>query len=965
MTSAAVPQQEALALAALSTRLTESIASVESQRTMLEEVIMQLTQQAMQLNTVSGVLTSAAHAQGSVLAELQQLLASTGTSAQLGGALQPAAASLSLAADALASTVADAAVPAARSAVDVSGDAPRRILPGVSGPSADASPAFTAHFDSPGDAAPPPSEAGRMRTQTMMPTAPAQSAACDYFGASRPSRAVPVIEPDMDDVGGVEYVKDLKISGPPIVSSTLMCEGEFVGEPTVQWYRSRGAARPQAIEGATARMYKLTVDDVECDVRVECIGPFGGEPVSAAVSKVAPEPSAVAELQRLLLKKGSEKEVPVRTVPGDEQRTLLINREKVKLRKKGKTEWKHDFAKGLGVHLSPYDEQAMSILLDATGAKSVDLAASSSTGTGAGTGGAGRDLIVYLLRGLTGKAEGSTFMLADAAGSTAGGSSRLADDETSEATRSVGSQNEGAEGEDGFMDHLKSSKTAQRSAKTEGGGEDDESDEGEGEEEVFKPAVEFKIRSNSEIEVDPNAGNKLRTASMSLAAPPPPRSRGRSRCASMSIAEDVATASAFADAQAAAGGALYPTKQRSFSVSGSSETPREEAGEASAAVSGPLAAIRKARELHEQREAVQAAARAAQEAGRTAEAAATSAGTSLDQDLGGSSRRTDGDTDGENTPGPSRSCAHTEVSPAGASTQNTVRPAAASAVATPTAPSTKPMATTPGFTPGGTPAIFNLLSIEMVHATFDVDLNGEGGLRPGSFLANGELRAVQLAKADAGHTFRLQIESAANVNAIEPNPGLVRGADDSGTSLQYVVRIPPRPAGTDVKAPFTLMRYKAVPGYQPIPLKIMPRWAFVDGLDRLEMKIAAHPRIVDGLNDVRISVTMDATVQGAVSKPQAEWAHEKRTLTWLVPHIDGRGQGTILKADFRTGSASPIGRTAKPLVVHFVSERCNLTGMAPRPSGGLVGKVMQRFVSGKYVINCGGGTEAGGGINGS
>lgn len=48
-----------------------------------------------------------------------------------------------------------------------------------------------------------------------------------------------------------------------------------------------------------------------------------------------------------------------------------------------------------------------------------------------------------------------------------------------------------------------------------------------------------------------------------------------------------------------------------------------------------------------------------------------------------------------------------------------------------------------------------------------------------------------------------------------------------------------------------------------------------------------------------------------------------------------------------------MGRTGKPLTVHFVSNSCNLTGLQPRvASGGGVGKVLQKFVSGKYVINC-------------
>ena len=42
----------------------------------------------------------------------------------------------------------------------------------------------------------------------------------------------------------------------------------------------------------------------------------------------------------------------MRSVPGDEVRMLLLTKEKLKLRRKGRTEWKHDYSAGLAVHLS-------------------------------------------------------------------------------------------------------------------------------------------------------------------------------------------------------------------------------------------------------------------------------------------------------------------------------------------------------------------------------------------------------------------------------------------------------------------------------------------------------------------------------------------------------------------------------------------------------------------------------------
>jgi hypothetical protein len=161
-----------------------------------------------------------------------------------------------------------------------------------------------------------------------------------------------------------------------------------------------------------------------------------------------------------------------------------------------------------------------------------------------------------------------------------------------------------------------------------------------------------------------------------------------------------------------------------------------------------------------------------------------------------------------------------------------------------------------------------------------------------------------------------------------------------------------------------------------------------------------------GLRDVRIAVTMGEEVTACRHEPAGEWLQPKRTLTWkleaVVPdaptyarvrpiaartprvgtndhdssarmscHVmvcersahDARHSSPSapcahavsrrpLKAEFVTGGASREGRTGRPLSVAFASDTCTLTKLQPRPaSGGPVGKVLQRFVSGKYVVN--------------
>ena len=116
--------------------------------------------------------------------------------------------------------------------------------------------------------------------------------------------------------------------------------------------------------------------------------------------------------------------------------------------------------------------------------------------------------------------------------------------------------------------------------------------------------------------------------------------------------------------------------------------------------------------------------------------------------------------------------------------------------------------------------------------------------------------------------------------------------------------------------------------------------------------MACHPKLAAGLSDVRLSVSMGEDVVGCQSSPKGEWDREKRTLVWKVAHLPSGGPPTLFKADFATGGAPAAGRAGKPLLVHFVSDACNLTAMRPRaPPGGPVGKVLSRFVSGKYIVN--------------
>jgi len=245
-------------------------------------------------------------------------------------------------------------------------------------------------------------------------------------------------------------------------------------------------------------------------------------------------------------------------------------------------------------------------------------------------------------------------------------------------------------------------------------------------------------------------------------------------------------------------------------------------------------------------------------------------------------------------------------------------------------------------------AVFNVLTIEQVHATF----NG-ATLEEGSFRAEGELRIVQLARPAETHAFDLRLESAANVRDVQPNQQLARAVEpaSNGASRAFAVRVPPRQAGAS--KPVTLLKYCSKPEYAPIPLRVVPRWAFADGADRLELRVAAHPNLKAGLSDVRITVVMPDEVTACKSEPSGEWDASSHTLVWTLAQLPQSATPTPFKADFATGGAPKAGRTGRPLTVQFASETCNLTGLQPRAApSGTIGKVLQRFVSGRYVINC-------------
>lgn len=96
----------------------------------------------------------------------------------------------------------------------------------------------------------------------------------------------------------------------------------------------------------------LTADDVGCTLRVECIDAFGGEPVSASTSV----PVAIDELTKTnvaKIRKRGEATFPVRSITSGETRTILLVKEKIKVRSTAMKDPESLQVQPLAMHTAP------------------------------------------------------------------------------------------------------------------------------------------------------------------------------------------------------------------------------------------------------------------------------------------------------------------------------------------------------------------------------------------------------------------------------------------------------------------------------------------------------------------------------------------------------------------------------------------------------------------------------------
>lgn len=307
----------------LSKQLTQAIALVELQRATVEESILRLFGEAQQLNQVSDALCEAATTQGTVLIHLQQLLQSGNAPSEMAESLAPAALGIAAASGALAApplpppsepgpswSVGEAGAPVqgdtvwhdgqqctvqyvnSKGLLDLRnqggavfyGVAKVELSPppgpanGGSGGSGGrggscGGTSESGEADSPRDS-PRSDVVTDFRTPAHTPLAPGGVVAA--VAAVAPAAVAPlvvpapaprpppqVIEPEFSsDEEGIEYVKNLRISGGAALGATLEVSGDFVGSPACQWYRVSADGKAVAIDGASEMRRQVTVSSL-------------------------------------------------------------------------------------------------------------------------------------------------------------------------------------------------------------------------------------------------------------------------------------------------------------------------------------------------------------------------------------------------------------------------------------------------------------------------------------------------------------------------------------------------------------------------------------------------------------------------------------------------------------------------------------------------------------------------------
>ena len=121
------------------------------------------------------------------------------------------------------------------------------------------------------------------------------------------------------------------------------------------------------------------------------------------------------------------------------------------------------------------------------------------------------------------------------------------------------------------------------------------------------------------------------------------------------------------------------------------------------------------------------------------------------------------------------------------------------------------------------------------------------------------------------------------------------------------------------------------------------------------MSFIANPLLTMGLRDVSIVVSAHDDAAGCEATPAGEWRAERKQLVWTIPSVMPAkpAQAPCYRATFATAGGAPKAeRKPRPLVVNFVCDGINITGMVPRAAPGApVGRVHRRFAAGRYVVH--------------
>lgn len=165
-------------------------------------------------------------------------------------------------------------------------------------------------------------------------------------------------------------ISEIKIAGGPYHTSPLRVVAQFIngqeGNSIIQWYRSVGDWWFAPIPGATGKEYQPVADDLHCQIRVEYTpvrvdGVRGASVIGHVPSHfLMIDPMVAQTVEQNVLDGAGIWDVQF----NNETRTIVCNKEKIKIRKNDKTLKKENYGDFVQVILHPTNLRIFTLVLN-------------------------------------------------------------------------------------------------------------------------------------------------------------------------------------------------------------------------------------------------------------------------------------------------------------------------------------------------------------------------------------------------------------------------------------------------------------------------------------------------------------------------------------------------------------------------------------------------------------------------